>query len=43
MKPEAANVVPMPNYGWDNGENYRWVTLEKVNNKWMIGGIATGP
>lgn len=43
MKPEAANAVPMPNYGWDNGENYRWVTLEKINSRWMVGGIATGP
>ncbi len=42
MKPEATSA-PIPNYGWYNGENYRWVTLEKVDNKWMIEGIATGP
>lgn len=43
MKPEAASVQPIPNYGWDNGDNIRWIQLEKINNKWMIGGIATGP
>jgi len=43
MKPEAASVQPMPNYGWDNGNNIRWIQLEKINNKWMIGGIGTGP
>lgn len=43
MKPEAASAQPMPNYGWDNGENIRWIQLEKINGKWMIGGISTGP
>jgi len=43
MKPEAANAVPMPNYGWDNGENVRFIFLEKIDGKWMINGIATGP
>lgn len=42
MKPESANAV-IPYYGWDNGENTRWVSLEKVGNKWTIGGLATGP
>jgi hypothetical protein len=43
MKPEAANVQPMPYYGWGNGEFMRWVSLEKVNNVWKVVGIATGP
>lgn len=43
MKPEAASAQPIPNYGWDNGINTRWIQLEKINSKWMIGGIGTGP
>lgn len=42
MKPEAAKA-PIPNYGYDNGTNIRWVTLEKVGDFWKINGIATGP
>jgi len=42
MKPEAQNA-PIPNYGWDNGQNIRWITLEKVENLWKIAAIATGP
>lgn len=42
MKPEAQSV-PIPNYGWDNGLNIRWIPLEKVDNIWKIAGIATGP
>lgn len=43
IKLEAASVMPMPNYGFDNGENIRWITLEKVDNKWTVQGFATGP
>jgi hypothetical protein len=43
MKPEAANVQPIPNYGFDNGENYRWVSLKKIGNLWKIQGLSTGP
>ena len=43
MKPEAASVMPMPNYGWDDGENIRWISLEKTDNKWTVQGFATGP
>jgi hypothetical protein len=43
MKPEAANAQPMPYYGWDNGEVYRWITLNKEGSLWKIKGIATGP
>jgi hypothetical protein len=42
MKPEAQGA-PIPNYGWDNGLNIRWIPLEKINNLWKIAGIATGP
>lgn len=40
---EAANA-PIPYYGWENGDNLRWITLEKnENNLWKISAIATGP
>lgn len=42
MKPESANA-PIPFYGYDNGENIRWVGLEKIDNFWKVTGIATGP
>lgn len=42
MKPESANV-PIPYYEYENGENFRWVGLEKIDNSWKITGIATGP
>jgi hypothetical protein len=42
MKLEAQSA-PIPNYGWDNGLNIRWIPLEKVDNLWKIAGIATGP
>ena len=42
MKPEAVNA-PIPNYGWDEGSNIRWVSLEKISSVWTISGIATGP
>jgi hypothetical protein len=43
MKPESENAQPMPYYGWGNGQFIRWITLEKVNNFWKVGGISTGP
>lgn len=33
----------IPNYGWNKGENVRWLTLEKENDVWKISQIATGP
>lgn len=42
MDPSSANAV-MPYYGYDNGKNIRWVTLEKTGTAWKIAGIATGP
>ncbi len=42
MKPEAANA-PIPFYGYEKGENIRWIGLTKVDGLWKITGIATGP
>lgn len=42
MKPESANAV-MPYYGWDNGQNTRWVTVVKEEGLWKVSGIGTGP
>jgi len=42
MNPSSASA-PIPYYGWQNGENIRWITLEKVGNIWKIAEIATGP
>ena len=42
MKPEAASG-PIPFYGYENGENTRWVMIEKVGTFWKVTGIATGP
>jgi hypothetical protein len=40
MKPEATNAT-VPNYGWLNGENTRWITLEKINDLWKIASLNT--
>lgn len=40
--PSSANA-PIPYYGWENGQNTRWLTLEKVDNLWKIAEISTGP
>lgn len=42
MDPRSADA-PIPYYGWQNGQNTRWLTLEKVGNVWKIAEIATGP
>jgi hypothetical protein len=42
MKPESASA-PIPYYNWDNGQNIRWINLEKSGNGWKIAEIATGP
>ena len=42
MDPRSADA-PIPYYGWQNGENTRWITLEKVGDIWKIAEIATGP
>lgn len=43
MKPEAAYVMPIPNYGYENGLNTRWVLIEKIEGKWKIAELSTGP
>lgn len=43
IKPGAAKNAPIPNYGWENGENIRWICLEKIENVWKISCISTGP
>jgi hypothetical protein len=43
MLPEAASA-PIPNYGWQNGDNIRWVKVRKgADNLWRVLEIATGP
>jgi len=42
MNPSSVNA-PIPYYGYENGENVRWVTLKKEGKMWRIMGIATGP
>lgn len=42
MKPESANAA-IPYYGFYNGENTRWVGLEKEGGLWKITSLATGP
>jgi hypothetical protein len=42
ISPEFANA-PIPNYGYTDGENVRWIELVKENDSWKITGIATGP
>jgi hypothetical protein len=36
--------LPIPNYGWVDGINKRWINLKEVETgKYKIAGIATGP
>ena len=43
IKPGSENAA-IPNYGWEKGENIRWVSLKKNSNgMWKILGIGTGP
>ena len=42
MKPESEQG-PIPFYGYEKGENIRWVGVEKVDTLWKVTGIATGP
>jgi len=42
MKPESGDA-PIPYYGYQNGQNTRWLTLEKIGDTWKIAEIATGP
>lgn len=42
MAPESFKA-PVPNYGYQNGNNIRWVGLKKEGDLWKINSIATGP
>ncbi|MCX6763015.1 MAG: hypothetical protein NT093_04540 [Candidatus Moranbacteria bacterium] len=43
IKPGSENAI-MPNFGWENGENIRWVgTKKNSEGMWKILGIGTGP
>ena len=43
MKPDSANG-PIPYYGYENGDNIRWIGLKKgSDNLWKITGFATSP
>lgn len=43
IKPGSEKAV-IPNYGWDKGENIRWVSIKKNSDGiWKILGIGTGP
>lgn len=43
LKPEVTKA-PIPNYGFESGENIRFIALLKSkDNLWKIEGIATGP
>jgi hypothetical protein len=38
----AANA-PIPYYGYENGQNIRFIPIVKENGLWKVDGIATGP
>lgn len=41
---ENLTNLPIPNYGWRDGINKRWITLvEKEKGRYKIAEIATGP
>lgn len=42
MNPDSVDA-PIPYYGWENGQNVRWITLVKENNLWKIKDLNTGP
>jgi hypothetical protein len=42
MNPDSS-TAPIPYYGWDNGENIRWLTLVNEDYLWKIKSIGTGP
>jgi len=41
MDPASANAV-IPYYGFNDGQNTRWVEIEKFGDKWKINSLATG-
>jgi len=43
IKPSSEKAV-IPNYGWEDGENIRWVSMKKDGSGiWKILEIGTGP
>ncbi len=42
MDGDAAEAV-IPYFGYANGTNTRWITIEKEGADWKIAGISTGP
>jgi hypothetical protein len=41
---ENLTDLPIPNYGWENGLNKRWINVvEKEKGMYKISEIATGP
>jgi hypothetical protein len=43
MVPDAASA-PIPNYGWQDGDNIRFIKVRKgSDNLWRVLEIATGP
>jgi hypothetical protein len=42
MDPSSANS-PIPYYGYENGENIRFINLIQEEGKWKIKELATGP
>jgi len=42
MDPGSANG-PIPYYGYEQGENIRFLNLVKEDNRWKVEGLATGP
>ena len=42
MNPSSAGG-PIPYYGYEKGENIRFITLIKEGGSWNVEGISTGP
>lgn len=42
MSSDSASA-PIPYYGFDNGENVRFIPLVKEGEKWKVDGLSTGP
>ena len=42
MDPSSANG-PIPYYGFESGDNIRFINLIKEGNQWKVEGMATGP
>lgn len=42
MDPDSADA-PIPYYGYENGQNTRFINLINEDGAWRVDGIATGP